>query len=591
MLFLFLLIALLGGCGLIIGNALLVRLDPGQCFDRVGDRALVSAWLGVLVLANLFLTIALFRPLSPSFVVPATLLLLIISLWPRQNRYALNSLFRLPATGILGLAALALGAAAYCSQVIVWYDTGLYHIQAINWFSEFGLVPGVALIHSRLGYVSAWFTLPALFNHGVLQGRIASLPGALCLFLLLCHGLVAFLRLVRRRGRFQDLFIFSASLLVVAVALLWGMPNSPSPDFPIAALVIVVSWAILAISRQDDRYQLDRSAAVAIVPLILAAGAASIKLSALPLVMVAGCFYLLSGKASSRKAVAAAGLAMLALAPSAAAGIVASGCAFYPISLLCVDLPWSLGAEFADAEALLIRDWNRWGMLTPDHATSWNWILPWLRAETTCTALFFLSLTATVSLPWSSAGNVLKQYRAAYLAALGALGIAFMFYSAPTWRMGLGYLVVLPALALAEWIHSRPSILQHFGRITGRNFGLIGTAVAVVLALHIHIVPRPSYRLLDTEMAQQLVTGDDPHFNPWVPPRIWNLGYDDRTTGQTMIVENPIIQDLVEDVIYYHPEDLDRSDLCWDAPLPCSPYKLEGIRSGPRGGFEKVRTN
>jgi hypothetical protein len=588
MLFLFLLIALLGGCGLIIGNALLVRLDPGQCFDRVGDRAVVSSWLGLLILVNLFLTIALFRPLSPSFVVPATLLLLIISLWPRQNRYALNSLYRLPATGILGLAALALGAAAYCSQVIVWYDTGLYHIQAINWFSEFGLVPGVALIHSRLGYVSSWFTLPALFNHGFLQGRIASLPGAFCLFLLLCHGLVAFVRLARHRGRIQDIFIFCASLLVLAVVLLWGMPNSPSPDFPVAILVILVGWAMLAISRpKDDQRQTDRFTPVTVIPLVLAVGTASIKLSALPLVVVAGCFYLLSGRASLKKTAVSVSLVALALAPTAAAGIVASGCAFYPVSFLCADLPWSLGAASANAESMLIRDWNRWGMFAPEYATSWNWIVPWLRMEKTSAALLFLSLTAIVSLSWSRASNLFKQSGLIYVVVLGVSGIAFMLYGAPTWRMGLGYLVVLPALALA--VRARFSaLLQNLGRIAGRSFGLAGVAIAIVLALHIHLVPRPSYRLLDSEIAKRFVGDDRPHFNLWIPPRIVNFGYDDQTTGKTIIFENRIVDDVVGDIIYRRPEDLDKSDLCWEAPLPCSPYKLEGIRSRQRG-FMKVQ--
>ena len=48
------------------------------------------------------------------------------------------------------------------------------------------------------------------------------------------------------------------------------------------------------------------------------------------------------------------------LAPLAAAGLVATGCAFYPSALFCAPLPWSQGAGQAAHEASLIRNWARW---------------------------------------------------------------------------------------------------------------------------------------------------------------------------------------------------------------------------------------
>ena len=52
------------------------------------------------------------------------------------------------------------------------YDTGLYHAQAIRWIEEYGVVPGLANLHSRFGYNSASFALSAFFSETWLIGRL-----------------------------------------------------------------------------------------------------------------------------------------------------------------------------------------------------------------------------------------------------------------------------------------------------------------------------------------------------------------------------------------------------------------------------------
>jgi len=593
MLLLFFLVSLIAGGALLIGNFVLVRLDSRQYIDRPGDRAIISLWIGVLILVNYFLVISFFEPLSPRVTIPAISLLLGLSLLDQQNRRSLGALLLRPAAGAIpGSIALALGAAAYCSQVIVWYDSGLYHVQLIKWLSEFGLVPGLALIHSRFGVISSWFTLPAVFNHGMLQGRIASLTGALCLLLLLVHALMAFSRIAGQRGRIQDLFIVAASLLIVPIILVWGLPNSPSPDFPVTVLTVVVAWALLAISNCKEnlnRYDLPES--VMLVPLVLAVGAVSIKLSALPLVMVAGSFCLFSGEFSIKKAAFVSSIAVVPLIPVAIAGIIASGCAFYPAQYLCTDLPWSLGATAAETESRVIQGWARWGGAPPEHATSWNWISPWLHNEKVFSVLIMLSLLATFCLFLSRSRSLLKKN--IYVLLAGIIGIAFALYSAPTWRFGLGYVAVLLALAAAIQAQTYATVFSgEFNGIKGfKKFDFMAIAVATVLALHMHIVPRPSYRLLDEAKAKGLVTSmDQPHFNLWLPPEIWNLSYGwDKVKGKVEAYKNDIIQTQTGDVVYYKPKE---SDSCWDSPLPCSPYTLKNIRlhqpmKGLGGGFEK----
>ena len=57
------------------------------------------------------------------------------------------------------------------STGIIHYDTGLYHAQSIRWIEEYGVVPGLGNLHSRLAYNSASFCLSALYSFAFLGGR------------------------------------------------------------------------------------------------------------------------------------------------------------------------------------------------------------------------------------------------------------------------------------------------------------------------------------------------------------------------------------------------------------------------------------
>ncbi|HVY73940.1 MAG TPA: hypothetical protein VG890_03865 [Puia sp.] len=60
-------------------------------------------------------------------------------------------------------------------------DTESYHIQMIKWIQEFGTVPGIANLHLRFGFNSAWFTAVAVLTHsGPNLNNYLSLNGLLC---------------------------------------------------------------------------------------------------------------------------------------------------------------------------------------------------------------------------------------------------------------------------------------------------------------------------------------------------------------------------------------------------------------------------
>ena len=78
------------------------------------------------------------------------------SLWRKKNK----------AVWLL-YAGLTLLFAYGSSRGYMHYDTGLYHAQAIRWIEEYGVVPGLANLHSRFGYNSASFALSAFAPYTV----------------------------------------------------------------------------------------------------------------------------------------------------------------------------------------------------------------------------------------------------------------------------------------------------------------------------------------------------------------------------------------------------------------------------------------
>ena len=108
------------------------------------------------------------------------------SLWRKKNK----------AVWLL-YAGLTLLFAYGSSRGYMHYDTGLYHAQAIRWIEEYGVVPGLANLHSRFGYNSASFALSAFFSETWLIGRpmhcVAGFFALLCLLCIASGNITTFL--------------------------------------------------------------------------------------------------------------------------------------------------------------------------------------------------------------------------------------------------------------------------------------------------------------------------------------------------------------------------------------------------------------
>ena len=602
------------------GCAVLEGVGAAAALRREGDRFVLSAWLGLGAVALLLLAVSLFAPLTPLCGASVAMATAAAALLPRGVRVeAARLAARLRSTLPLGLLALASGVAAFNSQPVTNFDTGLYHFGSIKWLAEHGAVRGLGLVHLRFAFTSSWFALSAPFDAGPFEGRAAALANGFALTLAALHVAVCARRWAAGSARDADRLVVFASALMLPLVIYWRLPVSASPDLPAVFLTLAVAWAM---SLACDEGAVSSGAEVRLAALLLASGALGVKLSALPLVLVACLFYARGGGGFSfRRLAAGAGVSALLALPVVAYGFITSGCPLFPSTLMCSDVPWSVGKETAASLTTVIRDWARWDGPTPPSANGWNWVVPWAtrwlsrrhapalivsllllgagaflrarprpRARGTwvwvagCAGLaqfllfhvpdlsMFLAAAACVAL----AGRGRDYPGRAWVLAAGLAGTALTLYSAPALRFGFGYTAVLGASLLVSLLKS-PA--EHEGRwvfVWGRPAALASLLLAgglAFLALQFFV------KTFEVSGAVAARPKGERFWRLLLPPALPKAALTPRETGGLK---------------YFAPSD---GEQCWDSELPCTPYEPSGdvtLRDparGVRAGFAHAPLN
>ena len=558
----------------------------GSVFIRCADRALLAVWLGMLLIVSLSLGIALFTPLSPAagamLAAGTGLPALLFKRFRLDILQLARALTPWRAIGILGLLG---GISFYCSQTISHYDTGLYHYNAIQWLGRFGIAPGMALINSRLGFVSSWFTLPAFFNHGVLETRVIALPGGFVLCLAGLHIGVCLERILHQRHVPADVFLAVFIAASLAIPLYQKIPATSSPDLPAVMCVVLAVWVMMVISgpatTRDAPGASVFQAGAPLLPLLLACGALTVKLTAAPLV----CITALYACVGSRRRLS--GAVMAALVVAAAAGLLAtantvtSGCPWYPVPI-CLDVPWSVGADVARFEAYNVLYWAKsLGHKVPGElVSSWLWPLYWAQASRSTCAAFVLVAASCLSLLFLLARIGRGARRMFWAIATGVTGMAFLVWFAPDPRFGWGYFTVIPCL----W-----ALLPADRRASKRRPVSAGAASCAASALMIGagiVIALVSFRQTDNDRSValalregRLVEARQGPSRLWLPPGLISLGAEET------------VQYHLKDFMYTAPRTANQ---CWATDIPCSDNRrllhvmLRDSEKGFRAGF--VRT-
>lgn len=344
------------------------------------------------------------------------------------------------------LAAAALGP-------VMNYESGRYHLGAIQYAADFPAIPGLANLYFPFGYGTAQFPLAAFMTNGPWQSEGFRLLNGLLLAL-------AALDLVLRVNwgrRGPGFYVLATGLLVTwvpMVALSDYWVTSPSQDSAALTLTVVAS-AYLVDAVHGGKWWVSAAftgLAVSILTTLIRPTMASYLVGAIFVVLL-----LLWRRKSLVRSFRLSGLLMVSLASAAflltvSRDRIVSGWLLYPLSAFRFDVPWSADDPSFVRSATLGYHRNPSDMW--NSATGWEWIGPWLTeqvAQWETYALLALAAVAFVVLILTrsqvTALNIGTRMALSSFPSLVAV-VAWWALSPPAFRFAWGALFTLTTVPI-----------------------------------------------------------------------------------------------------------------------------------------------
>ncbi len=404
---------------------------------------------------------------------------------------------------------LALTAGAVSIQVVSNRDAIHYHYDIIHWLSRHGTVPGLALIHERIGYVSSWHTVPAALNHGILSYRTTTAGSGFALLLALFQLQLSAYRILRRTGSGLDWFMLLSLASVIAPSLLLNYPVSPSPDFAVLLMVLIVTWTVFLAHNPDRAIPMNSKRAL--LPVMLGAAAMSMKIVALPLLAAALAWLAIGRRRSLWLLPGGILAAAVVLFPALYTWTVVSGCPLLPLPL-CFDLPWTVSRAGQSITGFLPFTWKSY---SPS----------FLKMKENIAASTGLAIAAMLNL-WLLFCRRSSMIRVWPVLLIGVTGTVFFLAIAPQARFILGYVVIMiftVPFFLEDAIpkRNRDPLVHHGAAVT-----LSFAAVLLVTAPPCLLFSTKSEKRIASAKAEERIILFDKH-RMLVPPEIPKVIYDD----------------------------------------------------------------
>jgi hypothetical protein len=286
------------------------------------------------------------------------------------------------AVAAIAIAVLTIWFANQSGLAPANYDTGLYHFNAIDFAHEYGTVPGLGNLHTRLGTSISHFLVVAFVGAGPWSGAGYHLVNG-GIAVLLGVDLITRLTGVRSGAANSRLSRVLAAVLLPSLILLASVGpatyvSSPSLDFPAFALAVGSALYLLDAGVKRE------ASIEALVGLALLATLVTSRFQFLPSLLVASLLVALCLRRTGESALNRATLVMFAMpvatvAVCAIRTVVLSGYPFFPATLGGLPVRWRVPRVEAVDTADWVKSWARTPGSHPDDVLgSWAWFRPWL---------------------------------------------------------------------------------------------------------------------------------------------------------------------------------------------------------------------
>jgi hypothetical protein len=561
MILLFVAIPILLLCCAAVGYLILRLFFDTKTFDDPIDDIVAVFWLGACGVGSLLELFALSEPITPLLILPGFVILVSAAVFLGFRSFLLTRFLRITRLVRISSFLLLLFVASRCASLPVdAYDTGLYHQSAVSFLSRYGLVRGVAWFQFRLGFTSSWFSLAALLNHGVMEGRVASMASALVLFVTGVHWLSKIERLTMRCLRPDGWFLLLVYPGLFAGAWLWHLDLSLSPDVPLWLITALAGWAMLVVSQNY------RESGLSYLPFLLGCFAFAIKLSAMPVLIVTCIFAIaLRQRGKVLHVLACLGACSIPALITFAANIKTSGCPSFPSSLLCLQTDWNVSVPFAQNVTHQIQSYASSNNIGTGFAAN-NWAANWIGNKQKA-GLLGLAVSGTIA----SLVNP-RVYSVFWPLLMSWLGIGLLFIKAPNPRFGLAYFFI-PVAAAAFALSSRRPLRAQQSRSGTPFFVAVVAFLAIAYFFDLRFRGFSQDKLIhdDLLLPVRIASSDgemvhrfNRTLNRWEPLRLQPV------SSNGVSFTRPL-----------------NSDQCWDASncTPDAPFLDEAFRARDIGGY------
>jgi len=428
------------------------------------------------------------------------------------------------------------------------YDSGLYHIQAIQWSARFAMPAGLANLIPQLGFNSTWFPTTALLEAPFIAEQGYRLINTILSLILFTGALSGIKRVLNSKINVENIYL---SLMVMPLAWLafWsGYTNSPSTTYSSAVLFIITIYFLLqGLNRQSLK--------AAHVGLFLALISLTIKLSSAILFLAAGIIFLLvlrTNLKSEGNRVHARNLLILSLLLFGSFGIMwcargyqQTGYLAYPSAITKIGSPdWAIPEAEANQHVRVIKSWARVPKAPPELVlSSWEWFDPWLKnrwkSAPSQFPFFMGGIGLVLCLVGWMGGSPKKKRLHLFLPGITCVGsLLLWFWTAPDPRFAYG-----PLYALSLLLTSAGMIAMDVEKMNGT----LRKGFLIALCLGSIVISDPKYTLSGTSWA-------------WWPP-LPEVAVKQNVIPDSQVISVPI-----------------KSDQCWGTALPCAPEIRPGLR-------------
>ena len=361
---------------LFTGIGLLIRRACGRPAEAV-DELFTAFWMGwcgsvlILQIWHFFLPIQ-----TPARVLISALGLLGLAAGGLKPWKALG-LGSIRLKNLTPLLALCLVAYVLSERALGGAQNGdspMYHFPVMRWYEQYAVVKGLGNLFSAFAFNQSYFFYGAILDIGPFRDNVNHLANGIFLLVLLGRMILAIARVLAKGAAAGPENLFYALCAPGVATLVFNLNlTSPSPDFPIFVLGIVLSAQVLRVAAGSEPsafpdYDLLAVSMTAAVGITVKMSFAGIAVASVPLALLFA--YLRQDRPRRldyRNLLLVSIITAAAIGPWMMHSIMLSGYPLYPSAILPMPVQWRM------PPALMQEAWSNVHMWSGAwYRTMWN---------------------------------------------------------------------------------------------------------------------------------------------------------------------------------------------------------------------------